>query len=227
MDETFLFVFLPSVQKELFFKHLRKIDSVSLRDVFDAYMTSYFGAWLNNQNSFGEKKCITAFTARLAMNEENMKSFFEIYPDGRLISIIRDPKNWYPSAAKHKPLIYGNIRESLKLWGQSAESTHRNKERYGDRVRVLKFEDLICQTEAVMRQLADFLEITFDDCLLVPSFNKHPIRANTSFKDQQRDGIIESTLNRYKSLAREELDIIEDMTAGIYKKVLKICSTVP
>ena len=225
MDETFLFVFLPSIQKELFFKHLSSVDSVRLRDVFDAYMTSYFGAWLNNQNNFGRKKFITAFTARLAMDEVNMKSFFDIYPDGRLISIIRDPKNWYPSAAKHKPLIYGDIRESLKLWGQSAEAMLRNKERYGDRVCVLTFEDLICKTEAVMRYLAEYLEITFDDCLLVPSFNKYPIKANTSFKDQQH-GIIESTLNRYKTLPQKDLYIIEDMTTDLVGKVMKICSRI-
>jgi hypothetical protein len=225
MDETFLFLFLPSVQKALFYKHLSALDSVGLRDVLDAYMTSYFGAWLNNQNNGGHKKFITAFTARLAMFAGNMKSFFEIYPDGRLISIIRDPKNWYPSAAKHKPLIYGDIKESLQLWGQNAEAMLRNKEKYGDRVCVLTFEDLICKTEAVMCYLAEFLEIKFDDCLLIPSFNKYPIRANTSFKDQQH-GIIESTLNRYKSLEQKELDIIEDMTADLYSEVLKICTKI-
>jgi hypothetical protein len=155
----------------------------------------------------------------------NMESFFEIYPDGRLISIIRDPRNWYPSAAKHKPLIYGDISDSLTLWGQSAEAMLRNKEKYADRVCVLTFEDLICKTEAVMRYLAEFLKITYNDCLLIPSFNKYPIRANTSFKEQQH-GIIESTLNRYKTLAQQELDTIEDRTAGLYAKVLKICSNI-
>jgi hypothetical protein len=76
-----------------------------------------------------------------------------------------------------------------------------------------------------MRYLAEFLNISFDDCLLIPSFNKYPIKANTSFKDPQH-GIIESTLNRYKTLSQKELDIIEDMTVSIYKKVLEICSTV-
>ena len=56
----------------------------------------------------------------------------------------------------------------------------------------------------------------------VPSFNKYPIKANTSFKDQQH-GIIESTLNRYKTLPQRDLDFIEDMTSDIVEKVLKIC----
>jgi hypothetical protein len=219
MDDTYLFLFLPSLQNQLFLNYLNPIEEISQRDVFDAYMTSYFGAWLNNQNTSGKKKYITAFTARLAMNKENMESFFEIYPDGRLISIIRDPKNWYPSAASHKPLIYGDINRSLELWQASARAMLRNKDKYNDRVCILTFEDLVVRTESVVRYLAKFLEIKYDDILLTPTFNKFPIKANTSFK-AKRHGILNSTLNRYKSLSEEELDIIDHLTKELHRKVL-------
>ena len=221
LDETFLFLFLPSLQSELFLNYLKSIDAVSMRDVFDAYMTSYFGAWLNNQNSSGQKKYITAFTARLSMEKENMEAFFEIYPDGRLISVIRDPKNWYPSAARHRPSVYEDIREALSLWGKSARAMLWNKERYGDRVCILTFEDLIGKTEFVMRYLAEFLAIKFDDGLLMPTFNKFPIKANTSF-DVQQHGIINSTLNRYKTLSKEELDLINHMSKDLHRQVLSL-----
>jgi len=221
MDETFLFLFLPSVQRDLFLNYIDGVESTTLRDVFNAYMTSYFGAWLNNQNTFGNKKFITAFTARLAMDKDNMEAFFEIYPDGRLISIIRDPKNWYPSAAKHKPLVYEDINKSLDLWQTSARAMLRNKERYSDRVRILTFEDLVGKTESVMRYLAEFLEIKFNDILMIPTFNKFPIKANTSFKAQLH-GIINNTLNRYKTLEKEELDIINSMTKELHREVFSL-----
>jgi hypothetical protein len=220
-DEFFLFLFLPSVQREIFLNYLGSVEPVRLRDIFDAYMTSYFGAWLNNQNSSGHKKFVTAFTARLAMSQDNMESFFEIYPDGRLISVIRDPKNWYPSASRHKPRVYGNIRKALDLWKRSAQAMLWNRERYGDRVCVLTFEDLVSETEAVMRYLADFLGIKFDNTLLIPTFNKYPIKANTSFEAKQH-GIINSTLNRYKTLTKESLEIIHDMTTEIHEEVLSL-----
>jgi hypothetical protein len=220
-DDAFLFLFLPSVQREIFLDYVGSIDSLTLRNVFDGYMTSYFGAWLNNQNSYGQKRFITAFTARLAMRNENMQSFFEIYPDGRLISIIRDPKNWYPSAIRHKPRICRGIRDGLDLWKKSAQAMLRNKDRYGDRVRILTFEDLITKTRAVMLYLAEFLEIKFDNILLMPTFNKYPIRANTSF-EAEKDGIISSTLQRYKTLAREELEFIESTSKELYGKVLSV-----
>jgi len=219
-DEVFPFIFMPSVQRKVFLRYLSSVDSITWRDVFDAYMTSYFGAWINNQNRYGQKKYVTAFTPRLAMIEDNMESFFEVYPDGRLLSIVRDPKNWYPSAARHRSNVYGDIRESIDLWKTSTKAAFRNKEKYGERVCIVRFEDLVSKTESVMSYMADFLGINFDNILLVPTFNKCPIRANTSFNAEQH-GIVASTLSRYKMLSEEELKIIEKMTEDIYSMILK------
>jgi hypothetical protein len=219
-DEVFPFIFMPSVQRRVFLRYLSSVDSITWRDVFDAYMTSYFGAWINNQNRYGQKKYVTAFTPRLAMIEDNMESFFEVYPDGRLLSIVRDPKNWYPSAVRHRSDVYGDIRKSIDLWKTSTKAALRNKEKYGERVCIVRFEDLVSKTESVMSYMADFLGINFDNILLVPTFNKCPIRANTSFNAEQH-GIVASTLSRYKMLSEEELKIIEKMTEDIYSMILK------
>ena len=219
-DEAFPFIFMPAVQRRVFLSYLGSIEQKTLRDVFDAYLTSYFGAWLNNQNTSGKKKFITAFTARLSMNMDSMEAFFEIYPDGRLISVVRDPKNWFPSAARHDPLKYGDIRRALSLWCESARAMIRNKDKFGERVCILRFEDLVSNTELVMHHLADFLGIQFDRILLTPTFNRFPIRANTSFNADQH-GIVASTLSRYKMLSEEELKIIEKMTEDIYSMILK------
>jgi hypothetical protein len=223
--DTFLFVFPPSLQREIFFKYLDSVSTISLRDVFDAYMTSYFGAWVNNRNILGTKKFITAFTPRLSNTSENMESFFNIYPDGLLISVIRDPKNWFPSAARHQMDKYGDIRKALAQWNESATGMLRNKTKYGRRVCILRFEDLVQRTESVMRYLADFLCLEFDDILLTPTFNKTPVKPNTSFK-LEKSGIISSVLDRYKTLGPEQLQIIDEMTGEIYEKALTIAAEI-
>jgi hypothetical protein len=223
--DTFLFLFLPSLQKKIFLNYFAAKDKISQRDVFDAYMTSYFGAWVNNQNLFGNKKLITAFTPRLAFTESNMLPFFETYPDGRLISVVRDPKNWFPSANRHQEKNYGDITKALDQWNESARSIVRNKKKYGDRVCILTFENLVQQTESVMRCLADFLEIRFDDILLMPTFNKIPIKPNTSFT-LEKPGIITSAVERYKTLSRKEFDTIETMTGDAYSQVLRMVTSI-
>ena len=124
---------------------------------------------------YGKKKYVTAFTPRLSFKQENMDFFFEVYPDGRLISLIRDPRNWFPSALRHGPKLYGDIKLAILQWNESAQAMLRNKELYGDRIRLLKFEDLVGDTEAVMRYLSKFLDIEFEDILVVPTFNKSSI----------------------------------------------------
>ena len=220
-DKTFPFLFLIALQKKIFFKYLDSLDSVTHREIFNAYMTSYFGSWLNYHNAYGAKKIITGFTPRLSMSEENMEFFFEVYPDGRLISIIRDPRNWYPSASRHGSKKYSELKKAITQWNENAEAMLKNKDRYKNRVIIISFEDLIKNTQAVMRLLAEYLEIEFDDILLVPTFNRFLMVANTSFQSETA-GIVHNSLVRYKTLTHEELDVIDNMTRDNYQNVLNI-----
>jgi hypothetical protein len=218
-QESFAFFFIPSLQKEIFSAYIKYHQTPALRDIFDAYMTSYFGAWINNQNITGQKKIVTAFTPRLSEKKENMEYFFDIYPDGRLISVVRNPKNWYPSALRHVPEKYGDLSGAISQWNESTRAAISNKQQYGDRVCIIQFENLLDKTEAVMRYLARFLNIDFDDILLLPTFNKFPIKAHTSF-EANRSGILNSPLSRYNTLSEQESKAIERLTGETYPLIL-------
>ena len=71
-----------------------------------------------------------------------------------------------------------------------------------------------------MRFLAEFLRIKFDDILLTSTFNKFPVRANTSFtaKDQ---GDLNSHLSMDEKLTEHEVDAIEKETSETYSLVLR------
>jgi hypothetical protein len=183
-------------------------------------MTSYFGAWLSNQNYYGQKKSVTAFSPRLAIPKENMELFFEVYPDGRLISLVRDPKNWFPAVRRHWPRRYEDVSQAVSQWNQSAEAALRNKERYADCVCIITFEDLVSKTEAVMRFLTEFLGIVFDDILLTPTFNKLAMQADTSFKVEDQV-TVNSPFSRDDTLTEQEVDIIEKMATQAYPPVLR------
>ncbi len=217
---TYPFLFIPSLQHKIFTRYFKSLKEICLRDIFDAYMTSYFNAWLNNTNPLNDnKKYVIAFTARLSVSSENMKAFFRIYPEGKLISLVRDPKNWFPSASRHRPKRYSDLKKGINQWLESTRASIRNKEKYGGQVCIIRFEDLITKTESVMRYLSDFLGISFDDIMLKPTFNRSPIRANTSF-ELEKEKIVVSTLYRYKTLNPEDLDLIQTMTAKDYELVL-------
>ena len=216
--ETFPFVFISSLQREIFLNYFDSVQAITIRDIFDAYMTSYFGAWLNNQNYYGSKKFITAYTPRLGITKENMESFFEVYPDGRFISVVRDPESWLLSAKTRWSEVYADVGQALSEWNKSAQAMLSNKERYGDCVCLIQFEDLIRRTEAVMRFLAEFLSIEFDDILLKPTFNKCPVRESLSLETRD-PGALDDLLSTEKALREHEVDTIEKDASETYSLV--------
>ena len=195
---------------------------MTARDIYNAYFTSYFRAWIGSINYPGPRKYITAFTPRLAAGACSTEYFFDAYPDGRLISIVRDPKNWFPSAHRHetKKNKYADIDVALNQWLENTRSILRNKKRYGDRVCVLRFEDLVDKTGDVMAYLSGYLDISFSDVLLTPTFNGSPIAANTSF-NIENSGIIKSASIRHKTLTRDEAVKIDRRTRHVYLQALE------
>ena len=216
----FPFVFIPALQRKIFLDFMDSVQTVTVRDVFNGYLTSYFGSWLNNQNYNGQKKFITAFSPSLATIKDNMESFFETYPDGRLISLVRDPKNWFTFVRINWPEKYEDVNLAVDQWNGCAQAMLWNKEKYGDKVCLVRFEDLLSKTEAVMRYLADFLGIEFDNILLVPTFNKLPMKQNTSSNTEDYS-IADSHLSTERRSTGRELEAIEEITSEKYSQVLK------
>lgn len=179
--DAFPFVFLPRLQKRIFERFVEEWSPTSERAVLDCYFTSYFNAWLDNTNLYARpKRVVTGFTPRLAMSDENVERYFDAYPEGTLISIVREPQPWWVSAVGYHPEQYGDVEVAVELWRRSAEAALAARERHGDRVLLLTYEQLVRQTEPTMRVVADRLGISMLPVLLEPTFNGRPIRANST-----------------------------------------------
>ena len=72
------------------------------RQILDAYFQAFFEAWQNHQRS-GRERFVAGFTPRVVMYRPCVDRFFADYPDGKLISLVRDPCSWYASTARHNP----------------------------------------------------------------------------------------------------------------------------
>ena len=149
-----------------------------------------------------------------------MDTFFEVYPDGRLISIIRAPKNWFPSAIRHNPKLYGEINQALDQWFDSAKSMAENKKQYGDRVCLIRFEDLMSRPDAVMRYLSFFLEITFEENLLKPTFNSMPIQPSEGRQPSITD-VASGYDFDFKALDKDHRTMVGESTQDDYQTVLR------
>jgi hypothetical protein len=224
-DEVFPFVFSPRLQESIFEACVAARTIERERDVLDCYFTSYFNAWLDNHNLYnGPKRVVTGFTARLAMELPNVERFFEAYPDGTLISIVRDPRGWFASArtyASTRPgqSRYADLDDALGWWRVSAEATLAAAERFGEGVLVLTYEQLVGETEATMSRVADTLGITMPPALLTPTFNGRPIMANSSFAIGGGHGVRAERSGAYRDLLdRGEIARIDELAGDLYER---------
>ena len=213
-------MFLPVLQERIFLNYLASLATINTRDVFDAWMTACFGAWLNYQNHGYDKKFVTALAPGLVMQPENVENFFELYPEGRLIALVRDPVQWFATVSRHEPKTYGDTEWAINRWQESVRTVMETRKKFGDRICFIQFESLIDRTESVMRHLAKFLGIPYEDILLEPTFNGIPIQSaneqKTADSDAKLQSFIEST-----TIDEDQRLLIEKMTAADYQAVLQ------
>ena len=222
ISRTFPFLLLPKLQKQIFYKCVESSEVKTQRDILNCYMTSYFNSWVDNQNLYGNsKKYIVAFTPRINMFEDSLERFFKDYPDGKLISILREPKNWFSSAHRHSPQAYP-LKKAIQLWKDSANAMLNSKKNYGDKVYLVCFEDLVSKPIESIKSLTNYLGINYNEILLTPTFNNFTIKANSSFKTSNY-GVIKGPLSRYKNLPQDEQDFIDKEAYSLYEKVRKLC----
>jgi hypothetical protein len=217
-DDVFPFLFSPRLQAEIFDAVVAAGRIESQRDVLDAYFTSYFNAWLDNHNLYtGPKKAVTGFTPRLAAIPESVDSFFAAYPDGTLLSIVRDPRSWFASARKHWEK-YADVDRASELWRRSTEAILATAQANPDRVLLLTYDQLVLDTEGSMRRIAARIGIAFDPVLLTPTFNGRPIRAN-SHHQIGGFGVLSDRTSIYRSqLDRGTIAAIERATGDLYER---------
>ena len=223
--EVFPFLFLPGLQRRIFDACVEARTPQSERDVLDCYFTSYFNAWLDNQNLYpGPKKVVTGFTPRLATEAANVERFFAAYLDGTLISLVRDPRGWYASARAYRSSQYEDLDEAMGVWARSAEAALEARARFGERVLVLTYEQLVLETEVTMRRVAERIGISMAPVLLVPTFNGRPVRANSSDRTAGH-GIVAERAVAYRDTIDEETSArIGELAGDLYARAAALAA---
>jgi hypothetical protein len=221
---TYPFIFSIELQKSLFISLFNQVKPISQRQVLDCYTTAYFNAWIDYQGLYRDPisvKYCAAFIARLACDVSNIDKFFNDYPDGKILTIVRDPISWFASARKHLPNVYRNLNESVTLWKQSASSSLNIIEKYPNKAKLLIFEELLMQPQKIMKMVSDFVGIEFTNTLLIPSFNGMMIKANSSFQAKSF-GINKEPFDRRSYLESKEIEDISINCSELYNKAVSV-----
>ncbi len=212
------FLFDPCLQQDIFAAALSgQAADRSQRGVLNAYLTSLFNAWLDYQNLYrGPKQWVTAFLARLIMETDGTDRFFADYPDGLLVTIVREPGEWLSSYTRH--MDADEAEPALDAWLASADASMRAHAARPDQVVVLLFEDLVHRTDSVMRMLCERMRLAFNEVLLEPTYNSMPVASDSSHRPAT--GIDRGVTERYReTLTPEQMAAVTEQAMPRFRDI--------
>lgn len=99
-DHVFPFRLDPERQRAVYDACVAHGGDESFRRLVDCYYTSYFNAWQGYGNMAGSKRWLVGFEPGVPRSIRRREAIRRLYPDGRAVSIVRDPWSWYASARR-------------------------------------------------------------------------------------------------------------------------------
>lgn len=95
-------------------------------------------------------------------SERHASLILDSFPDGRMIHVLRDPRDRFVSVETHRGGRRGGIPISAAVWRESARLATNNRAQFGQRYLVLRYEDLVADPGGQLGSLCAWLGEDFD-----------------------------------------------------------------
>lgn len=168
----------------------QKLYTILIKTLFD----------VQNDHIWGEK---------YAGDGHDAEFFLNLFPKGKVIGIIRDPRATFVS---HKYRLPENARELrsfhiLRNWKDYVRISNLIKNKFGTNTFLeIRYEDLISAPEEITKRICQFLDIDWDKkMVLIEQFKDEQGKqwqSNTSF--ESFNGFNKKALTRFKKLISQE-----------------------
>tara|TARA_Y100000590_G_scaffold198813_1_gene225765 strand:+ start:1501 stop:2787 length:1287 start_codon:yes stop_codon:yes gene_type:complete len=217
----------------------------NVNDVWDARHKAYFKAWENNKYSGNMKYVVWHDSAGFYIS--NHKKFFEefsksywIYPLREIYGYIASEKTRlarrfygsrrFPKIKMSNSLVkrFSNydLTSHINSWMAAFTRVYLFQKNYGvnNRFIVYSYENLVSNTETVMRSISEKIGLTYDSCLTNPTIAGKPW-GGSSHQGKQK-GVNSKLSNYYKEVLRvEEINKIEKISNPIIEFLRSSSST--
>jgi hypothetical protein len=159
--------------------------------------------------------------------ERYADAIFAAYPEARLIHVLRDPRDRFASALKRWKRIRGGVGSGTGVWLNSARLAQRNAARYPDRYRVVRYETLVAEPEATVKELCAFVREDYVSQMLsmAGASNFRDDGGNSSFEPHPAGRISTRSVGRFqRALSPAMIAFIQaaarsEMEAYAYQRV--------
>ena len=170
-----------------------------------------FENWSNHSSQKQNKNKIKFLVEKTPQNEFYLSVIDKWFPDAKFIYVVRDPRDNYLSYKKKQPNL--NLINYMYFW---KESIRIAKGIDPNRMKIVKYEDLVVNTNNVMKDIAIFLDILHCKEMLTPSRNGKPWGGNSMF-DSNDSNVHSAAVGRWKN--KLEKSIIKKIESTLFDEL--------
>jgi hypothetical protein len=200
----------------LHYKHVRflKPDAEEIRQAFRQGPATYarlFGLFLE-QHARREGK--PRWGEQTGLIERYVDQVFEEFRDGRMIHLLRDPRDRYVESLRMWPNGKGRAGGAVARWLYTTTLASRNLKKYPEQYMVVRFEDLVRAPEATLQAICQFLgEEYLPGMLAMTGAPEHRAKMTGQAGDSQSGSpLSEAHLGMYrKTISKPELAFMQSI----------------
>lgn len=162
MGDTFV---TGKLNVDVFNQHFCLKEDDTQTVIFEKYVSA-----IHQSLGFGELDESKRLVEKSVENAEFAVELASMYPQARFIHIVRNPYANFVSLRKYKSIGVGYplLNRMVKTFQNSYHYLKENPKQI-DHYLVVRYEDILTNTETIMKDVAQFLGIPYNDRLLLPS----------------------------------------------------------
>lgn len=152
----------------LHYKHVRFLqpDPDRIRDEFLQGPPTYGRLFSLFLIHFAEREGKPRWGAQTGLIERYADQLFSSYSGLRIVHMVRDPRDRYEASLARWPDGRGRAGGAVARWRYSTALAERHARRYPDGYMIVRFEDLVHETEATLRRVCDFVGAAYAPAML-------------------------------------------------------------
>jgi len=200
-----------------FSKYLYYFLNQTSYEIFVCVVMAAYAAIGNDESNLPEKKY---WVEKTPSNELHVPFLIQKFPDAKFIHIVRDPLENLVSLMKLNELRKRNlsIYENAFHMKKQFKAGRKNQKKMGEKkYHIIKYEELVSEPEKILKEICEFLNITFEKTLQEPTENGVSAMSNSMFKNSRVRGKILDQSNKQRFKKHLETTTINDILS-IFEK---------
>lgn len=193
------------------FRNLAKKTKYTSKDLLESLIIAY-------KNIYGYPKNPKHWVEKTTSSEIYAADIMRWFPKSKFIHVLRDPRDnwaslksgWEVRLKYHNDNLGRLIHSMLERGKFGYELSIKNQKRFGkDTYKVIRYEDLVQNTERVMADICDFIGISFSEQVLSPTICGKEWKGN-NYNNVKYKGTSSYNVSRWRErITEEEAKLLE------------------